>query len=409
LVAIRPRAYAGYRSYDYLKPGRDYEAFALAPEVGRVPETRLAVDPAQEARAMALMERGPVVSLHEHPIVLPRDIGQMLDYRRQGRDVTGFAGLAASGLDVVCDALANGEGTITSLAAWKWDDTILDLGMRLADLAHQDFVVPVRTMAELSAARARGQLAWIASLEALTPIENEIDRIDVLYGLGVRLMGIAYNEANALGAGFMEPNDAGLTLFGRRCVRRLNDLGAVIDVSHCGDRTARDVIERSAHPVFMTHDGARGLWNHRRLKPDDLLRACAERGGVVGIMAAPNITPTRARPVHDLEAYMQHFEYCANLIGIDHVAFGPDTFFGDHVGMMRAFGTLPPLRQSLEDYPYQDDAPERAVDHVAGVENPAEAFPNFARWLVGHGYSDEQILKAMGGNVLRVLGEVWGG
>src|SRR5690625_5887259 len=117
--------------------------------------------------------------------------------------------------------------------------------MRYSDFAHQDLVVRAETIDDIYQAKKDGKIAFVSSLESATQIENEIDRVDVLYGLGVRVMGIAYSEANALGSGLREKNDSGLTVFGHQVVERMNKLGMTIDVSHCGDQTARDVIERS--------------------------------------------------------------------------------------------------------------------------------------------------------------------
>src|SRR6185312_7011557 len=128
------------------------------------------------------------------------------------------------------------------------------------------------------------QIAFIPSLEAATPIENELDRLDILYGLGIRSSGIAYSEANTLGGG--------LTEFGRAAVQRMNKLGIAIDISHSGDQTSLDTITVSSKPIFITHAGARGLWNTKRMKPDDVLKACADKGGVIGIEAAPHTTLT---------------------------------------------------------------------------------------------------------------------
>ncbi|MCQ6468446.1 dipeptidase, partial [Vibrio parahaemolyticus] len=83
-------------------------------------------------------------------------------------------------------------------------------------------------------AHAEGRLAVVAGLEGAALIENEVDRLDVLYGLGVRQIGIAYSDANALGSGLREHGDGGLTALGRRAVRRMNQLGMAIDVSHSG-------------------------------------------------------------------------------------------------------------------------------------------------------------------------------
>mgnify|MGYP006293162989 FL=1 len=231
--------------------------------------------------------------------------------------------------------------------------------------------------------------------------ENELDRIDVLYGLGVRSLGIAYSEGNALGAGLKEPSSYGLTAFGRKAVTRMNRLGIAIDISHANDRTSLDTIEHSEHPVFITHAGARALWDTPRLKPDEVIRACAAKGGVIGIEAAPHTTITQRHPRHSIESFMEHFEYCVNLVGIDHVAFGPDALFGDHVGLHHA------LREALSLSASKGTTPYPEVEWVDGLENPAEAFPNIVRWLVTHGYSDEDIAKVIGGNVMRVLDEVW--
>src|SRR5205814_10660801 len=114
---------------------------------------------------------------------------------------------------------------------------------------------------------------FIASLEAATAIENEVDRLDILYGPGIRSSGIAYSEANTLGSGLKEKRDGGLTEFGRQAVRRMNKLGMAIDVSHSGDQTSLDTIQASERPIFITHARARAPWNSKRSKPDEELQA----------------------------------------------------------------------------------------------------------------------------------------
>jgi membrane dipeptidase len=399
---MKVKAYRGYRPYDYLEAGRDYRPFRLAPDGLRVPERRPPLDAAGEARAQRLLEQSLVISLHDHPIRLPEDVDEVHALRREGRDYLAYAGLAASGLDVVFDGMADGEGTITSKSAWKWDDVIYDLGMRLCDIHHQDLVYPALTVADLEAARTNGRIALVLTEEAATPIENELDRLDILYGLGVRMIGITYVESNTLGGGQWESRDGGLTHFGRAAVRRMNQLGMAIDVAHSGDRTSLDTIEASEVPVFVSHAGARAVWPTPRMKSDDVLRALAARGGVIGIEAAPHSTQAPSRPGHDLDAVMAHFEHCVAVMGIDHVAFGPDTLYGDHVAMHRAFAHLPPGRPTARAGPAYEP-----VEYVAGIENPTEALPNVTRWLVAHGYADEDIRKVLGENVVRALRAVW--
>ena len=398
---MQDKRYDGYTSYQYLEAGKDFKAFPLAPELDRVPSTKVAVTEEQEARVTRLFNEHPVISLHDHCFVAPEDLSQFMEFRRWGRDFTGYRGLSVSGLDCVFDNLMDGTAMITSRGGWKWDDVIYDIGMRLSDIAHQDFVTIATRPDHIRKAKERGQVAMVLSLEGAAMIENELDRLDILYGFGVRAIGIAYSEGNALGAGLREPRDGGLTVFGRQAVERMNKLGFAIDVSHSGDRTALDTIEASNKPIFITHAGARSLWDSRRLKPDDVLKACAEKGGVIGIEAAPHTTITEKQPRHTIDSVMEHYEYCVDLVGIDHVTFGPDVLFGDHVGLHKTLAGALSIKAS------HGKAQHPQVEWVDGIESPAEAFPNIVRWLVKHGYSDEDIAKAIGGNVLRVLDEVW--
>jgi membrane dipeptidase len=393
--------YTGYKSFAYLEPGRDFKEFKLAAEVGRVPASQLDLSDAQRERAGRLLADSIVISLHDHPIVFPDDIAQAPEMIRTGREPTGFEGLARSGLTAVFDNFMDGTSCITSQAGWKWDDVIIDLGHRLCDIAHQDFVFRAESVADIRRAHRGGQVALVVGLEAATPIQNEIDRIDVLYGFGVRQMGIAYSEANGLGSGLRERRDGGLTAFGERAVERMNRLGIAIDVSHSGDQTSMDAIEASAAPVLITHAGARAVWGSRRMKPDHVIRACAERGGVIGIEAAPHTTLSSSHPRHGLDAVMDHFTYCVELVGVEHVTFGPDTLFGDHVGMHDVFAEQLSIAQARGELEFT------RVEYVDGLENPGECFASIIGWLVGHDWSDDEIRAVVGGNTLRVLEEVW--
>jgi membrane dipeptidase len=394
------KRYGGYRSYQYLEEGTDYRGFRLARELGRVPSRPVEVTPAEAARVERLLADHVAVSMHDHPVAVPEDIGEIFEQKRRGRDFTGFEGLAASGLDCVFDNLMDGICTITSQAGWKWSDIVHDLGMRLCDLAHQDFVLVCDGVRDVARAHAEGRVALVPTLESATPVENEVDRVDVLYGFGVRSMGIVYSEANALGSGLREPRDGGLSDRGRAVVRRMNKLGMLVDAAHCGDQTTLDIIEESEHPIVISHAGCRSLWPTRRMKPDAVLEAMARKGGVLGIEAAPHTTLTDRHPRHSIESYMEHFEHAVKLIGIDHVGFGPDTMFGDHVGLHRAYAQHLSIGKAHAGKKYEE------VAYVDGIENPAD-FPNIVRWLVRHGYADGDIAKAIGGNALRVMRQVW--
>lgn len=397
----QPRRRSDYHSYAYLDAERDVRAFELAAEVGRVPPYVLRITPEQRAHADTLLRESIVISLHDHPTVFPQRIEECVEYNRAGRQWTGFEGLARSGMTAVVDNLMDGTCCITSEMGWKWTDVLHDLGMRLCDLAHQSDVVLTTGVAGILRAHEEGSIALIAGLEAATMIENEVDRIDILYGFGVRQMGIAYSEANTLGGGLRERRDGGLTAFGERAVERMNRVGMAIDISHSGDRTSLDVIEASRRPVIITHAGSRSVWDSPRMKPDEVIVACASRGGVIGIEAAPHTTLSLAHPAHSLESVMDHVVHCVDLVGIDHVAFGPDTLFGDHVGLHTAYA------QHLSIGALQGGPFFERVEYVDGLENPGENFHNITGWLVAHGWTDDQIRALLGGNVLRVLGHIW--
>ncbi len=397
--------YTGYTSFQYLEKEIDYPDFALASEINRVPEYLVPLNEPQEALVKNIVENHIMISMHEHLGVFPADVMQTPQYLRNGRMATGFEGLANSHWDAVFDNLMNGLCRIHSKSGWKWSEVLHDLGMRLCDIAHQDFVIHCKGVEDIKKAHREGKLAWIATQEGAAMIENELDRLDILYGFGLRSLGITYSESNALGNGLKEKRDGGLTAFGHKAVERMNKLGILIDCSHTGDVTAMDTIACSKKPIVLSHIGAQAIWNTNRMAPDDVLKACADKGGVIGIEAAPHTTLSKANPSHSIASVMDHFEYIKDLVGIDHVSFGPDTVYGDHVGLHHAYSSALSLKSSKSGKSSGMEYEE--VPYVKGLENPTEASKNIVRWLVKEGYSEQDIAKVIGGNVMRVLEEVW--
>ncbi len=408
----RNKKYSGYKAYQYLEPGLDYKKFKLRKAIKNEWTYRVPLLKTEEERFEELMRKCIVVDLHEHPCLFPEDISQSWELCHEGREFMAYEALASSGIDAIFDNMMDGESIITSKNGWKWTDIIHDLGMRLCDIAHQDFVIHCKRVEDIIEAHRTGKLAWVAALESASCIENELDRIDVLYGLGIRSMGICYSESNMLGSGLNESRDGGLTDFGYDAVKRMNKLGMLIDVSHAGDQTALDTIEASDKPIVISHAGARALTPSKRMFPDEVLQALAEKGGVVGIETAGFGLRTKKHPEGGLEGYMEHVEYCIELMGIDHVGCGPDTLYGDHAElyrvteMRRRIGGFGHYERpgKLEEFDVEELVKD--VEYVKGLENPSE-FENIPRWLIKHGYSDEEIAKIIGGNALRLLREVW--
>jgi membrane dipeptidase len=387
------KSYDGYESFQYLEAGEDFETFELPDDYQWGDPYLLELTEEEEARAEQVAADNVVVSLHDHPVYVPKDMAaDFQDYSSEGRLFTAYDALAESPLDGVFDNIGLSKGA--SRNGMKMEDVLYELGTRSTDIAHQDMLVKAGTVEDVRRAHENGQVAWIPAIETARMIENELDRIEVLFGAGIRKLGITYSESNALGSGLGEARDAGLTHFGERAVERMNDVGMAIGLSHSSDQTTLDVCEITDDPVFLSHNGARELLDIPRLDPDEVLEAVADTGGVIGITAAPHNSATYETPRHSIESAMEHFEYIRDLVGIDHVTLGPDAMYGDHRGLHRLFDSGPP--EGIE-----------SIEYVKGMDNPTEASRNFVRYLVREGYDDEEISKVLGENTLRALEEVW--
>lgn len=375
----RNKKYSGYKAYQYLEPGKDYVKIKFRDEIVKEWSYTLPLSKTEEERFEDIMEKSVIVDLHEHPVAYPQDI--FADRRNEGRQFMAYEALSKSGLDCIFDNMMDGSSDITSKNAWKWTDVIHDLGMRLCDIAHQDFVIHCKTVDDIMLAHKAGKLAWVAVLESLSCIENEVDRIDILFGLGVRSAGVTYSESNMLGSGLRERNDGGLTDLGYDAIVRMNKVGMLIDVSHSSDKTAMDTIESSKKPIIISHCGSRTLTPSKRMKPDGVLKALAEREGLLGVEMAGAVVKTKKNPVSNLEAYMEQVEYCIKLLGIDHVGCGPDTLYGDHIGLYRSmaaknktggFGRYSRDAEPGDKVLGMDMDVSTLPDYVEGMENPTE-------------------------------------
>ncbi len=409
----RHKQYRGYTAYQYLTPGIDYEVIRYRAAINPDWAYIVPLTQSEEEVFEQIVEKHIIVDLHEHPTLQPEDME--LDYRNEGREALAYQALSQSGIDVIFDNMMDGYGRVTSKHGNHWTDVIQNLGMRLCDIAHQDFVIPCKRVSDIYEAFNKGKLAWVPVLESLNCIENEVDRVDVLYGLGLRSAGLVYSESNLLGSGLRERRDSGLTDFGYDVVVRMNKLGMLIDISHGSDLMVQDTIMESTKPILISHCGSRTLTATVRMLPDEVLMSLAEHGGVLGVEMAGAMIRTNKNPVADLEAYMEQVEYCIALLGINHVGCGPDTMYGDHLGLYRAMvkgsqskGLGHTKRPGVGDEVLGISIDLTGVpDYVRGMENPTECLQNITRWLVKHGYSETEIAKVIGGNAMRLLQQVW--
>ena len=212
-------------------------------------------------------------------------------------------------------------------------------------------------------------------------------------------MLLTFNTKNYLGDGCTERSDTGLSYLGMEVVQRLNEIGIMIDLSHCGVQTGLDAIRCSKDPVLFNHTGAQALNpGVARLKSDEQLRAIADKGGLVGISAIPN--QLSSRPEQGIQDMLNHIDYVKNLVGIDHAAIGLDNIFGDQVANHRELA-------ASKGVDFRRSTMNLAAEYMHGIESPLE-WRNIVRGLVSRAYSDEEIRKVVGGNALRIMQEVIG-
>jgi membrane dipeptidase len=287
------------------------------------------------------------------------------------------------------------EKTMAGIGEWE---------ARLA--AHPDRLLKIRSARDIEIAKASGRLGIIYGFQDPGVLEGKIDRLRLLNDFGVRIIQLTYNRRGELGDGCLEPEDRGLTPFGRTVVERMNQLGMLVDLSHCGRKTTTEAIAASKKPVSMTHAGCAAVADTPRSKTDDALKSLANRGGVVGIYFMPFLRTKGNATAADV---IQHVEHALNVCGEDHVGIGTDGGISpvdltteyrqrirEEVRKRRALGVSAPGEE-------QDDVIPLVVDL-----NDTRRLEKLAELLLARGHSATRVEKILGANFLRLMREAWG-
>jgi membrane dipeptidase len=349
---------------------------------------RVPLDQAQELRFQRLMDDLVLIDVHQHPMVLAADANEMPAYFRGNVYEWGFDAVKAGGWTAVATAnLLSCLGKEPDASFSRFGDLIDEVGMMLADIHKRcDEVVKISRAQDILDARQAHKIGFLPTLEHLS-IGHELHRVDVLHGIGVRLAGLTYMRKSYIGDGQYERTDCGLSEFGVEVVRRMNDIGMIIDLSHAGSRTALETIELSAAPVVFSHNAAAAIRPTRRSRSDQELLACAAKGGLCCVTAVPNSLSDD--PHQDIDCVLDHYDYFVKLVGVDHVGIGTDTQVGDHVGFHRVL-----LGRNAPD--------SLPAPYLDGLESPADGF-NIIRGLIARGYDDVSIRKIAGQNALDLI------
>jgi membrane dipeptidase len=236
----------------------------------------------------------------------------------------------------------------------------------------------VTTARGIEEAKEKGTVAGLISIEGGEAVEGSLSLLRSFYRLGVRAMGLTWNQRNDIADGVGENSSkSGLTDFGISVVKEMEKLGMLVDVSHLSDSSFWSVHEIADRPYIASHSNCRAIASHRRNLTDDQIEAIAKKGGVIGVVFAPGFVDDDPKKV-SLQRLCDHVDHIKHIAGIDHVGLGSD-FDG--------YSSTPGNPLVMKD---------------------VSELPLFTQELARRGYSEEDILKVLGGNWLRVYREVLG-
>lgn len=230
-------------------------------------------------------------------------------------------------------------------------------------------------------------------------IPDELRYLKIFYQLGIRMMHLTYQRRNMIGDGCGEPSNAGLSDFGKAVVAEMNRVGVIVDCAHSGWQTSLEAAQLSEKPMVASHSVAGALYAHIRSKPDEVIKAIADTGGFIGICCISRFL----RGKGDLNSLLDHVDYVAKKFGVDHVAIGTDISYNsrncDAENRKAAVGGLRRKREDFRSlWPKDDFVPTEEADLSLSWTN----WPLYTVGLVQRGYSDDDIRKILGGNVMRV-------
>ncbi len=269
-------------------------------------------------------------------------------------------------------------------------ETIQHIGAERRRFLSDPNCVLVERTSDIRRAKSEGKLAVGFHFQGTNPLANDVNLIEVYYRLGVRHMLLAYNEKNAVGDGCHERTDCGLSRFGVRVIEEMNRVGMIVDCTHTGYRTSMDAMELSTAPTIFSHSNARAVWEHDRNLRDEQIKACAGKGGVIGINGVGLFLGNNdASP----ENFIRHIDHIAGLVGPRHVALGLDLVY--YMDSMLARWRANPGR-------YPEGYPEPPWYFFS-----PEDLPRLVETLLRRGYSDADITGILGENFLRVAEAVW--
>lgn len=249
----------------------------------------------------------------------------------------------------------------------------------------RDIVKVIYNSHDFNEAVSEGKIAVMLGLEGLSGIGENVDALDVLYQLGFRHVSLTWNEENPLATGTSGNPNRGLTKLGIEAVKRINDLGMILDVSHANDKTFWDICQHSKSPIIASHSNSRILCNVPRNLTDEMIKAIGDKNGLIGLNAFKNFIHSDPDQ-RSLDFLVEHLEHIVGLVGIDKIALGFDFF----------------------EYLSGDSPDSFTKEKEVGVKGLEEITktPNLISKLKSKGYSQDDIDKISHKNFLSLMDRI---
>jgi membrane dipeptidase len=339
-------------------------------------------------------ETASIAALYKNAIVIDSLCGPLTDMDAPPTAET-LAAVRQSGITAINFTISDQtfEGTVANISA-----------LEMLVEQHPEAFLIVRRHSDIARAKRENKVGIMPGFQYTAFLEEKPDRIEMFRQLGVRIMQLTYNNRSLFGDGCLEPGNAGLSKAGIAAVKKMNDLGVAIDLSHSGYRTTSEGIAASAKPVLITHSGCAAVYAHPRNKPDEILKAIADRGGYFGVYLMPYVVASPTVPTR--EHVLDHIVHAINVCGADHVGIGSDgsiqktvltdeqkAAFDQDIARRKQLGIGAP---GEDRYPYVPDL--NGPDHMEVI----------AIELSKRGQPTAVIEKVQGANFQRVIGEIWG-
>lgn len=346
-------------------------------------------------RAIDLVGRSVVIDLLNQFSMPGKELDGWLDHPETF--ASALDKYRGSGIDVF--ALGHGADSRTSALNYftRWNRFLA---------ANEPWLNRVDTVNDFERINREGKIGVMLTFQDSRHLET-LNDVLLFYQFGQRLSQLTYNYQNQIGSGAFDNQDKGLTDYGRQVVAKMNEVGMLVDLSHCSDRTTLEAIELSSKPPIITHANCRSLnFGNPRTKTDEMIKKLAAKGGVFGV-AEIRFMVKGSEPV-TIEDFLDHYDYILKLVGVEHAAIGTDFDLDTDDGRI----SLDERKKMFADTSgerfkkYRMHSNQDFIVGVEGLNHPKRIY-DIVEGFIRRGYSNEMIEAILGGNFIRAASSTW--